>query len=314
MSKWNVVFRNDVNNVGDIASNPLQYFLPKNEYNIIDIDTIDRVPFDDSLPIVCGGGGLIGNEYFGENIRLILQRPDKTSLENVFNNRWMLSNRKYENIQVEFNQRLGHLVHEYTSKIEDAKVPKFIWGAGHNIKDWKPDTKDAIVKYPKFLGNFDHVGIRDDVPTNDYPWTPCASCMHPALQKKYEIKNEMIWFEHKKQLIKGVEFGPNPIPRFVNSGGNIEQTIELLGSAETIITNSYHGAYWGILLGKRVYVVAPWSSKFYHMRHQPVFITNTKRWWEEIETQETKAKIYPNALHECITATEKFWNNIKGMV
>jgi len=309
-AKYNVVFRNDTNNVGDIASNPLQYFLKEDEYNIIDIADFDKESFDDTLPIICGGGGLIGNEYFGENVELILQHPDKNSIESVFDHRWMLSNQKYESLQIEFNQKLGTLVQEYSSKIDNVKTPKIIWGAGHNVRDWNPVSKDAVLKFPKWLKRFDLVGIRDDVPTNDYQWTPCASCMHPALQKKYQIKNKVIFFEHKKQLIKGTEFGTDPIPRFVNSGGNIEQTIELLGSAETIITNSYHGAYWGILLGKRVFVVSPWSSKFYNMRHEPTFLMNTKKWWENID----EANVYPNALQECISATEKFWNNIKGIV
>lgn len=308
-AKWNVVFRNDVNNVGDIASNPLQYFLKENEYNIIDVDTIAKETYDDSLPTICGGGGLIGNEYFGDNVELVLNHPDKNSIENVFANRWMLSNRKYESLQTEFNQKLATLVQEFSSKIENNNTPKVLWGAGHNVRDWNSQSKDAVLKYPKWLAKFDKVGIRDYVPSNDYQWVPCASCMHPALQKKYTIKNEVIFFEHKKQLIKGTEFGPSPIPRFVNSGSNIEQTIELLGSSETIITNSYHGAYWGILLGKRVFVVAPWSSKFYFMKHEPTFLMNTKKWWENLDD----CRVYTHALDECIVATQKFWNNIKDM-
>lgn len=308
-AKWNVVFRNDVNNVGDIASNPLQYFLKESEYNIIDVDTIAKETYDDSLPTVCGGGGLIANEYFGKNIELVLSHPDKNSIEHVFEERWMLSNRKYENLQTKFNQELATLVQKYSSQIENNDTPKVLWGAGHNVRDWNAQSKDAVVKYPKYLVRFNKVGIRDYTPSNDHPWAPCASCMHPALQKKYPTKNKVIFFEHKKQLIKGTEFGPDPIPRFVNSGGNIEQTIELLGSSETIITNSYHGAYWGILLGKRVFVVAPWSSKFYYMKHQPTFLMNTKKWWENLD----ECDVYPHALNECISATEKFWDDIKGM-
>lgn len=309
-AKWNVVFRNDKNNVGDIASNPLQYFLKQDEYNIIDIDTIAKETYDDTLPMICGGGGLIGNEFFGDNIELILHSPDKTSIENVFDNRWFLSNQKYEKDQIEFNQELATLVQKFSSKISKNDSPKAIWGAGHNIKNWNIESKDAVVKYPKFLKQFDKVGIRDDIDTNDYPWAPCASCMHPALRKTYTIRNKIIWFEHKKQLIKGTEFGPEPIPRFVNSGGNIEQTIELLGSAETIVTNSYHGAYWGTLLRKRVIVVQPWSSKFYFLKHKPLFLMNTKKWWENIDD----IPVYNNALEECINATEEFYNEIKRWV
>jgi exopolysaccharide biosynthesis predicted pyruvyltransferase EpsI len=130
--------------------------------------------------------------------------------------------------------------------------------------------------------------------------------MHPALRKNYQIKNDVIWFEHKKQLVK--DFGNEPIPRFVNSGSNIEQTIELLGSANIILTNSYHGAYWGTLLGKKVIVVGVWGAKFYAFRHKPYILEKNESWQEAVD----KVMIHPNALDECIASTENFWNSIKS--
>jgi len=35
-----------------------------------------------------------------------------------------------------------------------------------------------------------------------------------------------------------------------------------LGSGETIITNSFHGAYWALLMGRKVLIYVPWCSKF----------------------------------------------------
>jgi exopolysaccharide biosynthesis predicted pyruvyltransferase EpsI len=137
--------------------------------------------------------------------------------------------------------------------------------------------------------------------------------MHPAFNsvnvKKYKIKNKVIWFEHKKQLIK--DFGDDAIPRFVNSGNNIEHTIELLGSTEIILTNSYHGAYWGTLLRKKVIVVGgAWSTKFNWMKHPPMVLSRKQRWQDVVD----EAPIYKDALEECRTATEKHWMTIKGML
>jgi hypothetical protein len=132
--------------------------------------------------------------------------------------------------------------------------------------------------------------------------------MHPALRKQYAIKNDIIWFEHKKQLIK--DFGPEPIPRFVNSGDNIEQTIELLGSANIILTNSYHGAYWGTLLKKKVIIVGgTWSTKFKWFKHPPTILGKKEDWQDAIDS----SNIYDSALDECIYATEQYWNTIKGL-
>jgi exopolysaccharide biosynthesis predicted pyruvyltransferase EpsI len=120
----------------------------------------------------------------------------------------------------------------------------------------------------------------------------------------------VIWFEHKKQLIKSTEFGKDPIPRFINSGDNVEETIRLLGSADIIITNSYHGAYWGTLLGRKVIVADAWSSKFNAMRHKPYFLNKGEFWKDYVDF----APIYNSALDECISVTENYWKRVKEFI
>jgi exopolysaccharide biosynthesis predicted pyruvyltransferase EpsI len=131
--------------------------------------------------------------------------------------------------------------------------------------------------------------------------------MHPALRENHIIKHPVIWFEHKKQMIKSTEFGNSPIPRFINSGDNIEETIRLLGSADVIVTNSYHGAYWGILLGRKVFVVEAWSSKFNAMKHKPFFLGKGDNWEDYIN----EVQVYNTALEESIAATENYWTQVK---
>ena len=46
----------------------------------------------------------------------------------------------------------------------------------------------------------------------------------------------------------------------------MEYVLDYLGSAEIIYTNSYHGAFWSLLLGREVIIPKssnPLSSKFY---------------------------------------------------
>ena len=43
--KYAVVHRSDPNNVGDLAANPLQYFLNKDEYQVIDESCQTCTPF-----------------------------------------------------------------------------------------------------------------------------------------------------------------------------------------------------------------------------------------------------------------------------
>ncbi len=302
--KYIVVHRVDKNNVGDMASNPLQYFLSEDEYNVIDITDVYNTPFPSSVPMIIGGGGLIENEFFSDLLSRLLISSDKLQLMKIWNTRWELQNPDQLEIFEEFVEKHDSLIKEYIDKLEEKKSPRFLWGVGHNGSLDKKNKKTKKLEYPDWLVHYDMVGVRDWGQT--MPWVPCASCMHPALRKEYSIKNDVIWFEHKKQLVS--DFGKDSIPRFVNSGDNIEQTIELLGSANIILTNSYHGAYWGTLLKKKVIVVGPWSTKFFNLKHAPGIIDTHSEWRDVIDN----VKVYENALGECIEKTQDYWMAIKS--
>jgi hypothetical protein len=302
--KFVVAHRKDFNNVGDMASDPLQYFLDRDEYLTIDINEIGITQFDEEVPLIIGGGGLIGNSNFGDIFDKFCRASDRIQLEDLYTTGWKLHNPRYREYHEQFTDKFQELIRKILSKLKLAEKPKFVWGAGHNQSgDYNLDK----VTYPESLSNFDLVGIRDNG-SGSHQWAPCPSCMHPALRETYSIKNDIIWFEHKKQLIK--DFGTESIPRFINSGSNIEQTIELLGSANIVLTNSYHGAYWATLMKKRVIIVSPWSTKFHFFRHQPV-IPHRK---ESIQSALDRATIYESALDDCIATTEKFWKKIKERI
>ena len=303
--KFVVAHRKDPNNVGDIASNPLQYFLKESEYQTIDVANLDREAYPTDVPLIVGGGGLIGNDFFGDFYRDLLVSPDRRQLERIWEETWITKNPKYEMLAKEFHNSYQDLISKTLEKIDKVTAPRAVWGAGHNGAE---TTDFSSIKWPRSFSMYHDVGIRDYSSESRFDWAPCASCMHPALRKNYTIKNDVIWFEHKKQLIK--DFGKDTIPRFINSGANVEQTIELLGSANIILTNSYHGAYWGTLLKKKVIIVGgAWSSKFNFFKHKP-FILGKKDYWKDCVDQTTT---YNRALDECIAATEKFWNKIKEL-
>lgn len=293
--------RNDRNNVGDIASNPLQYFCSQDDYQVIDIVDIAQTAYDNTVPLIVGGGGLINNDFFGESARNVLGNADYSQLMDMWRRRWNLCDTNHAELQQRFLNEYQELIKRYVDQLQSSTAPRYLWGAGHNADPGKK-LKNQL-EYPNWISEFTQIGVRDW--NQNLPWAPCASCMHPSLRKKHSIKNEVIWFEHKKQLIK--DFGSDSIPRFVNSGDNVEQTIELLGSANIILTNSYHGAFWGTLMKKRVIVVGPWSTKFINMRHAPKLITADQNWRDVVDT----VTIYPDALDECITATEQFWHKVK---
>lgn len=298
MVKFVVVHRRDLNNVGDIASNPLQYFLKPDEYQTVDAAGFGREDYPINVPLILGGGGLIGNEFVGNVVDKVLSTPDLLQLDALASSKWQLISEQNRSLHKQFKTSFRDLIDDVRSRLPTSSAPRYIWGAGQN-------SPDKDFQYPESMTRFNRVGIRDY--GQGYDWAPCASCMHPALTKKYTVRNPIIWFEHKKQLIKDKVFGSDSIPRFVNSGSNIEQTIELLGSAEVVLTNSYHGAYWATLLGRKVIVVGAWSSKFQYMKHQPAFMQTDQNWRDVVD----QAAIYNTALDECRSATENFWGSIQ---
>jgi hypothetical protein len=303
VTKFIVAHRKDPNNVGDIASQPLQYFLKPDQYQVVDIANLRQERYDATVPLIVGGGGLFGNANMGDVAAEVLASPDRRQLQDLLDTKsWDLVNHQHSTTHQEFLQQYQSLVARTLEKLPSNTAPRFVWGAGINSDVEKESTG---AKYSRWLGEYRSVGVRDWFDGNKFSWAPCASCMHPALQIKYAIKNDVIWFEHKKQLIK--DFGSEPIPRFVNSGSNIDQTIEILGSANIVLTNSYHGAYWATLMGKRVVVVDAWSSKFRHMKHPPVFANKKDNWRDRLDL----ATSYTTALDECIEATQTHWSRIQ---
>lgn len=301
--KFVVAHRTDHNNVGDISSNPLQYFLKEDEYVTIDILDLYKNDYPGDVPLIVGGGGLFGNEFFGEAVRDVLNSSDKNQLLNLWSMRWNLKNPVNASLNKDFSNEYLTLIKKYIDKVEKDKSPRIIWGAGHN-GEFSRKTR-STVNYPHWTAEFDLIGIRDW--SQFYNWVPCASCMHPALRKKYAIKNDVIWFEHKKQLMK--DFGDDSIPRFINSGSNVDQTIELLGSANVIITNSYHGAYWGTLLGKKVIVANAWSTKFQHMKDMPYLLDKNEDWKNVLDKVET----YKDSLDVATGVTEAYWQQVRQL-
>lgn len=132
------------------------------------------------------------------------------------------------------------------------RSPVVIWGAGVNT-----NGKGAHDHIPGFIKEASLVGIRD-YGFDGLGYVPCVSCLHPGFNKKYEVKNDIVCFEGNKLNLPYPTMG-------CQEGATLEKILEFMGSANTIVTSSYHGMYWGVLLEKEVVVIPnAESSKFYN--------------------------------------------------
>ncbi|MGB3190723.1 MAG: hypothetical protein WBB43_15030 [Limnoraphis sp.] len=199
-----------------------------------------------------------------------------------------------------------------------------LWGAGHQIYQL---DRSVQFDYTPYLEQFDCVGIRDfDL---GYDWVPCVSCMHEAFDRQYSIQHEFVVFSHKKFQITIDKF-----PRKTNESENFEEIIRFLASGETILTSSFHGAYWGTLLGRKV-LAFPFTSKFFTLKH-PVALYPVEKWRQPkrqiklfgktlyqhfdetkflCETEDWRSHLdqcqsYPNSLQECRERNRWFYNQV----
>lgn len=207
----------------------------------------------------------------------------------------------------------GLLANEFFEKslmrvfeLAEVGVPVVLWGLGHNewrLEDWRRLKFTLEVPQHKNV----MIGVRDY--GHQYSWVPCASCMSRTLENPPEPKHEIVTYLHsasKKSFYHHVE----PILQFPTSenNSNFDEAIAFLASGETILTDSYHGAYWGTLLGRKV-VAFPSSSKFYDLRHAVPL--GEPRDWKRLMAL---ARSYPDALKECRAASMTFAKKAKAFI
>ncbi len=144
-----------------------------------------------------------------------------------------------------------------TRLIDEHGHKTVVWGAGANRHGSKVQT------YPDNLHNCALVGLRDDC----QEWVPCVSCLSTLFDiygNRHGEVNELVVYEHKSfPILSECDW-----PRLKNNA-TLREALQFLSGGRVVVTNSYHGAYWARLLGKRTILYQPFSSKFYGMKWQP---------------------------------------------
>ncbi|MDH6058344.1 polysaccharide pyruvyl transferase family protein [Umezakia ovalisporum] len=194
-------------------------------------------------------------------------------------------------------------LHSFKKLIASKANTKLIaWGIGQQIYSSSfTQQKLDNFGYCEYLTDFDLVGIRDF--NHQYNWVPCPSCMHPAFDKKRDIKHEFVVFSHKKFQMKIAKF-----PNMTNNNQDIYEILDFLGSGETILTSSYHGAYWGTLLGRKV-LSFPFSSKFYTLKHPPGIFPIQKWIQQKIKLSLWNKKLFEFRYENKFSCSLDNWQN-----
>jgi exopolysaccharide biosynthesis predicted pyruvyltransferase EpsI len=127
-----------------------------------------------------------------------------------------------------------------------------------------------------------------------------VSCLHP-------IFDQDITPQHEYGVLMGKKSAQNKerqeLLRDIPSSHNatdLNEMIEFIGSCATLVTDSYHAMYWGLLMGRKVLVI-PTTTKFIDFKY-PVPITQFSSFKEDIK----KAVNVDGLLEECRTINQDF--------
>ncbi len=151
------------------------------------------------------------------------------------------------------------------------------------------------------------VGSRDWGDTR-YDYAPCASCLSPLFDRDWPVRHKVVVYHHHWIAPRmGFEI-PTGVPQFDNAAPGLEDAIAFLASGETVVTSSYHGVYWALLLGRKVLCV-PFSHKFYGFRIAPGYAT-PKDWQARLP----EARGSDEMLGLCREATGVFEAKVRNLI
>lgn len=175
-------------------------------------------------------------------------------------------------------------------------VKVIAWGVGHNLHD-----KDSIyyndkineIDYSKFF-----LLTTRDYDFKEQRFLPCVSCMSPLLDMKLPLKREIGIIEHHDIPISEFDFEK------ISNSEPIEKVIEFIATSDSIITNTYHCAYFATLMKKRVILYKPFSSRFEYFKYKPIVYSGN------LAVDIEKSEIFPSALEEFRRLEHSFANEI----
>jgi len=177
-----------------------------------------------------------------------------------------------------------------------------VWGAGFNTHyDRRQYPSPSVLEMAAV------VGIRDF--GTQYPHVPCASVLHPAFANAVEPVHEVVVYTHKRDTAlaaAAVELG---LPVYSNYGPDVGAAISFIQSGATVITGTYHGAYWGLVAGREVAICGAFSTKF------------NKAPWDVpisqgvgIKAAVRSARALPNMYAECLLANQNMKTAVLNIV
>lgn len=173
-----------------------------------------------------------------------------------------------------------------------------VWGVGISPKD------RASLEFDVLDANAALISTRN-WNVEGCPYVPCASAMSPLFDNPAPPRHDVVFFYHAKKSAD-IAFDTG-IPTLSNDVETMAEAIAFLASGATVVTNSYHGTYWAMCLGRRV-LCLPFNRKFDHFPEAPVRSTPAD-WVKDI----SKAQARPGLLQLARCANQQFYEGVRNI-
>lgn len=161
------------------------------------------------------------------------------------------------------------------------------------------------VHHDIFTESLDLIGTRDvDIPGTVF--VPCVSCMAARFDRPPAPTTDVVLYLHGHKSA-GVQI-PDGIPTRTNLEGTFADAVAFLASGATVVTNSYHGTYWAMLLGRRV-LCLPFSAKFHGFARMPA-LADPADWLGEVG----RAHDMPGYRDECRALNRAFHARVLALL
>lgn len=186
------------------------------------------------------------------------------------------------------------------------KSKKYVaWGIGFTQRGIVKEI-EAQSHYPLRNG-YALYGTRDYLPHSGIEYVPCVSCMHQFFDKIPEPTQDVVVYSHSDLSSLAEQAAALNFPEFDNKNENgFLGALNFLASGATVVTSSYHGAYWATLLGRKV-AMLPFGSKFMNLKYRPAIV-------ESVAEGIRAAKAFPEALTDARENNVKFYQKVYDLL
>lgn len=175
---------------------------------------------------------------------------------------------------------------------------------------WGVSTVQSFPVSPRYWRAFRAmtlVGSRD-WGDKRFDFAPCASCAAQVFDEDLAETDDVVaYLHHWRAPEMGIEV-PSGIPVLDNTCPSFEEAVRFIARGRTVVSNSYHGVYWALLLGKRVLCI-PFSNKFRKFRIAPGYSTAAD-WQRDLG----QARGSDEMMGLCKAATSSFRTKIEARI